>query len=144
MPAWKVDTVAIAESRHQMLMGFGAFYFMGAQLGSVLAVLPFLLVSEGISWAAGLVVPSFSVGFIIGNALSSFMVKRSRRRQHVIIAAASAAIAVLTAFVAPAALHNVIVVYVFVAAATLIGATIGCGEQCLRRDHLAHAYRSPA
>jgi MFS family permease len=117
--------VAIAESRYQALMGFGAFYFMGAQLSSVLAVLPFLLVAEGINWAAGLVVPTFSVGFIIGNALSALVVKRSRHRQHVIIAAASAAIAVLTAVIAVAALHDVLVVFVFLLASTLIGGTMG-------------------
>lgn len=117
--------MAVAESRYQALMGFGAFYFMGAQLSSVLAVLPFLLVAEGINWAAGLVVPTFSVGFIIGNALSSLVVKRSRHRQHVVIAAASAAIAVLTAVIAVAALHNVLVVYVFLSASMMIGGTMG-------------------
>jgi MFS family permease len=117
--------VPIAESRYQVLMGFGAFYFMGAQLGSALAVLPFLLVGEGFNWAAGLVVPTFSVGFIIGNALSPLVVIRSRRRQNVVIAAASATIALLTAAIAMAALHNTMVVFAFLSASMLVGGAMG-------------------
>jgi MFS family permease len=117
--------VAIAESRYQALMGFGAFYFMGAQLGSVLAVLPFLMASEGMSRVAGLVVPSFSVGFVVGNALSPLAVKWSGRHQNMIIAVASAVIAVLTVFVAVAALHNTLVVFAFLSSSVLIGGAMG-------------------
>ncbi|MCV7302305.1 MFS transporter [Mycobacterium barrassiae] len=117
--------MAIAESRYQALMGFGAFYFMGAQLGSVLAVLPFLMASEGMSRAAGLVVPSFSVGFVVGNALSPLAVKWSGRHQNMIIAVASATIAVLTVFVAVAALYNTLVVFAFLSSSVLIGGAMG-------------------
>ncbi|GAT07201.1 MFS transporter [Mycolicibacterium novocastrense] len=117
--------MAVAQSRYRVLLGFGAFYFMGAQLGSVLAVLPFLLVSEDMNVAAGFVVPSFSIGFVLGNAMSSQVLKRSGHRTNGVIAAAAGAIAVLTALVATAALHNTLVVFTFLASSVLIGGAMG-------------------
>ncbi|KUH96889.1 hypothetical protein AU190_01690 [Mycolicibacterium acapulense] len=117
--------MAVAQSRYRVLLGFGAFYFMGAQLGSVLAVLPFLLVAEDMDMAAGFVVPSFSIGFVLGNAMSSLLLKRSRHRPNVVIAAAAGTIAVLTAIVATAALHNTLVVFTFLSSSVLIGGAMG-------------------
>ncbi|KUI41806.1 hypothetical protein AU198_11615 [Mycobacterium sp. GA-1199] len=117
--------MAVAQSRYRVLLGFGTFYFMGAQLGSVLAVLPFLLVSEDRDIAAGFVVPSFSIGFVLGNAMSSLVLKRSRHRPNVVIAGAAGAIAVLTAIVATAALHNTLVVFTFLSSSVLIGGAMG-------------------
>ena len=117
--------VAVVANRYPALMTFGASYFMGAQMGSVLAVLPFLLASEGVNWAATLVVPVFSVGFIVGNALSPAALQRSRRRHYVVIASAAAAIAVLTAFSAAAALRDRHIALAFLVSALVIGGAMG-------------------
>jgi len=71
-------------------------------MASVSVVLPFLLAEKGIYWAAGLLYPTFSIGFIAGNALSPSVVERSRRRQNAVIATAAATIAVLTSCIAAA------------------------------------------
>jgi MFS family permease len=111
--------------RHRILLAFGASYSVGAQMASVRAVLPFLLAEKGIYWAAGLLYSTFSIGFIAGNALSPTVVERSSRRQYLVIATASAAIAALTAIVAVAALGDVLVAVVFLASSLVIGAAMG-------------------
>ena len=111
--------------RYRVLLAFGASYSVGAQMASVRAVLPFLLAEKGIYWAAGLLYSTFSVGFIAGNALSPTVVERSRRRQFVVIATASATIAALTAVVAAAALGDVAVALVFLSSSLVIGAAMG-------------------
>ena len=63
--------------RYYVLLAFGASYSVGAQMASVSVVLPFLLAQKGILWAAGLLYPTFSIGFIAGNALSPLVVERS-------------------------------------------------------------------
>ena len=108
-------------------------------MASVSVVLPFLLAQKGIFWAAGLLYPTFSIGFIAGNVLSPLVVERSRRRQNVVIATAAATIAVLTSCIAAADLRDVLVVPVFLLASLGDRLRDGNGEQCLRRDHFAHA-----
>jgi hypothetical protein len=58
--------VAFGVSRYYVLLAFGASYSVGAQMASVSVVLPFLLAQKGILWAAGLLYPTFSIGFIAG------------------------------------------------------------------------------
>jgi hypothetical protein len=109
--------VAFGASRYYVLLAFGASYSVGAQMSSVSVVLPFLLAQKGIFWAAGLLYPTFSMGFIAGNALSPAVVERSRRHQNVVIATAAATIAALTSCIAAADLHDVLVTPVFLLAA---------------------------
>jgi MFS family permease len=111
--------------RYHLLLAFGASYSVGAQMASVSVVLPFLLAQKGIVGAAGLLYPTFSIGFIAGNALSPPVVERSRRRQNAVIAAAAAAIAALTACIAAAELRDAFVAPVFLSAALLIGCAMG-------------------
>jgi MFS family permease len=111
--------------RYHLLLAFGASYSVGAQMASVSVVLPFLLAQKGIVWAAGLLYPTFSIGFIAGNALSPLVVERSRRRQNAVIAAAAATIAALTACIAAAELRDAFVAPVFLSAALLIGCAMG-------------------
>ena len=94
-------------------------------MASVSVVLPFLLAGKGIYWAAGLLYPTFSIGFIAGNALSPLVVERSRRRQNAVIAAAAATIAVLTSCIAAAELRDAFVAPVFLSASLLIGCAMG-------------------
>jgi MFS family permease len=117
--------VAFGASRYHVLLAFGASYSVGAQMAGVSVVLPFLLAEKGIFWAAGLLYPTFSIGFIAGNALSPVVVERSRRRQNAVIAAAAATIAALTSCVAAAALGDAFVAPVFLSAALLIGGAMG-------------------
>ena len=111
--------------RYYVLLAFGASYSVGAQMASVSVVLPFLLAQKGILWAAGLLYPTFSIGFIAGNALSPLVVERSRRRQNAVIATAAATIAALTACIAVAGLRDAFVAAVFLLASLLIGCAMG-------------------
>ena len=108
-----------------MLLAFGSAYSVGAQMAAVASVLPFLLAEKGIVWAAGVLFPTFSIGFIIGNALSPIVVQRSGRRQNTVIAAAAATIAALTLCIAAAALSDVAVAVVFLSASLVIGCAMG-------------------
>jgi MFS family permease len=117
--------VAFAASRYHVLLTFGASYSVGAQMASVSVVLPFLLAQKGIFWAAGLLYPTLSIGFIAGNALSPLVVERSRRRQNLVIATAAATIAALTSCIAAADLRDVLVVPVFLLASLVIGCAMG-------------------
>jgi MFS family permease len=117
--------VAFGVGRYHVLLAFGASYSVGAQMASVSVVLPFLLAQRGIFWAAGLLYPTFSIGFIAGNALSPLVVERSRRRQNAVIATAAATIAALTACVAVAGLRDAFVAPVFLLASLLIGCAMG-------------------
>jgi MFS family permease len=119
------EGVAFGVSRYYVLLAFGASYSVGAQMASVSVVLPFLLAQKGIYWAAGLLYPTFSIGFIAGNALSPLVVERSRRRQNVVIATAAATIAALTLCIAAADLRDVLVVPVFLLASLVIGCAMG-------------------
>jgi MFS family permease len=120
-----VRAVASVSSRYPVLLTFGASYSVGAQMASVSAVLPFLLAAKGISWAAGLLYPVFSIGFIAGNVLSPPVITRLGRRQNVVIATAAATIAVLTACIAAADLRDVLVAPVFLVASLVIGCAMG-------------------
>ena len=117
--------MALGASRYHVLLAFGASYSVGAQMASVSSVLPFLLAAKRIFWAAGLLYPVFSIGFIAGNALSPPVIERSRRRQYVVIATASATIAALTACVAVAGRSDVLVAAVFLSASLVIGCAMG-------------------
>jgi MFS family permease len=139
--------VAFGASRYHVLLAFGASYSVGAQLASVSVVLPFLLAQKGIFWAAGLLYPTFSIGFIAGNALSPLVVERSRRHQNVVIATAAATIAVLTSCIAVADLRDALVAPVFLLASLVIGCAMGMANNAYaeiisrmldrrRRNHL--------
>ena len=139
--------MAFGASRYHVLLAFGASYSVGAQLASVSVVLPFLLAQKGIFWAAGLLYPTFSIGFIAGNALSPLVVERSRRHQNVVIATAAATIAVLTSCIAAADLRDVLVAPVFLLASLVIGCAMGMANNAYaeiisrmldrrRRNHL--------
>lgn len=139
--------MAFGASRYHVLLAFGASYSVGAQMASVSVVLPFLLAAKGIFWAAGLLYPAFSIGFITGNALSPLVVERSRRRQNVVIATAAATIAALTSCIAAADLRDVLVAPVFLAASLVIGCAMGTANNAYaeiisrmldrtRRNHL--------
>jgi MFS family permease len=117
--------VTFTASRYHVLLTFGASYSIGAQMAGVSVVLPFLLAAKGLYWAAGLLYPTFSIGFIAGNALSPSVVERSRRRQNAVIATAAATIAVLTSCIAAAALRDAFVAPVFLLASLLIGCAMG-------------------
>ena len=132
-------TVALGASRYHVLLAFGASYSVGAQMASVSVVLPFLLAQKGIFWAAGLLYPTFSIGFIAGNALSPLVVERSRRRQNVVIAAAAATIAALTSCIAVAGTARCACRPGIPRGVVGDRLRDGLGEQCLRRNHLANA-----
>lgn len=116
-------------------------------MASVTAVLPFLLAQKGIFWAAGLLYPIFSIGFIAGNALSPLVIERSRHRQNVVIATAAATIGALTSCIAAADLGDVLVAPIFLSASLVIGCAMGMANNAYaeiisrmldreRRNHL--------
>ncbi len=129
-------------SRYRVLLAFGASYSVGAQLANVSSVLPYLLAEKSIVWAAGVLFPTFSIGFVAGNALSPIVVERSRRHQNVIIAAAAATIAALTACIAASALSDVLVAVVFLSASLVIGCAMGMANNAYAEIISRMLYRS--
>ena len=97
---------------------------MGMQLASVSSVVPFILAEQGIVWAASLVFPTFSVGYIVGNSVSPFTLARFRRTDY-LVAATTAVVAALVAGIALAASVNAFLAVVSLAAVSLIGIAFG-------------------
>ncbi|MBO0680501.1 MFS transporter [Mycolicibacterium sp. S2-37] len=67
--------------------------------------------------------PAYSVGTIIGNALSPFIVERSRHKKHLVVAGAAAALAILILCNAIAARTEVLVAAVFLVTSWATGVT---------------------
>lgn len=108
-------------SRYRALLAQGVFYDAGLQLANVSVVLPFILSSRGAVWEAGLLYPAFSVGIILGNALSPPMLERSRHLKHYVVAATAVAIAFFVVLDAIVARVDVIVTGVFLVTSLAIG-----------------------
>jgi len=88
-------------------------------------VLPFICAASGYVWAAGMLFPAFTVGNVIGNALSPYLLLRAHRLKHLVIAASTAAMALLVALAAWSAWRQLFVAATFLAVALAIGTASG-------------------
>lgn len=114
-----------AVSRFGLLVTHGTFYTAGVQLSSVAVVLPFICAQQGLFWAAGLLYPAFTIGIVMGNAMSPFILHWSRDLKHFVLAAAAVAMAALVVCNAVVALTRVLVGIVFLSTSWAIGAVSG-------------------
>jgi len=112
---------------YRLLLTYGSFFATGKQLAHVSVVLPFILAQQGALWAAALVYPMFSIGYVAGNSLSPFALDRWRRLER-LAAVAAVMVGGLIGCIALVALTKVLVALVFLGAAWLIGLAIGIGN----------------
>ncbi len=75
--------------RYGVLLTQGTFYTTGMQLANIAVVLPFICAQHGNLWAAALLFPAYSIGAILGNSVSPFVLERSRHLRHLVLAATS-------------------------------------------------------
>ena len=75
-----------AAGPYRVLLAHGTLYIAGLQLANVSVVLPFIAAEYDLLWVAGLLYAAYSIGIVLGNALSPYVLQRTRRQNHVLIA----------------------------------------------------------
>lgn len=110
---------------YRTLLAQGTLHVTGAQLANVSVVLPFICAASGYVWAAGMLFPAFTVGNVIGNSLSPYLLLRAHRLKHLVIAVSTAAMALLVALAAWSAWTRVFIAATFLAVALAIGTASG-------------------
>jgi MFS family permease len=78
------------------LLSQGTCYTAGMQLSNGAVVLPLICAHQGLTWAAALLFPAFSVGDIVGNSLSPMVLQRVGQMRHLLLAAIAASVGALT------------------------------------------------
>ena len=112
-------------ARYGALLTTGGLYMTGVYLASVTIVLPYILSTQGVIWAAGLIYPAYIVGYIIGNASAPAVVARSGARVHLVLAGSAVAQAACVLIEATAASTDFFVAGVFLTMSVVAG--IACG-----------------
>jgi MFS family permease len=120
--------VNVHAGRYRTLLTQGTFYTTGLQLSNAAVVLPFICAQQGIFWAGGLLYPVYSVGLILGNSVSPFVLERSRHLKHLVLAATALAIAALVVCNAIVAVLGVGIATVFLATSAAIGIANGLSK----------------
>ena len=111
-----------------VLLTQGTLYSTGLQLANVSVVLPFICAQQGLFWVAGLIYPAFSVGIVIGNSLSPYVVQHAQHRKHLVVAGTTAATAALVILSAAAAASGILVAAAFLTTALLSGLVSGISK----------------
>lgn len=78
------------------LLSQGTFYTAGMQLSNGTVILPLICAHQGLSWAAALLFPAFSLGDIVGNTVSPMVLQRVGQARHRLLAAIAGSVAALT------------------------------------------------
>jgi MFS family permease len=120
--------VNVHAGRFGILLTQGTFYTTGLQLSNVSVVLPFIAAEQGIFWAAGLLYPAYSLGAILGNSMSPFILERSRHHKHLVVSAASLTMAALILCNAIVAMTGVGIAGMFLATSLAIGIANGLSK----------------
>lgn len=107
------------------LLTTGGLYLTGVYLASVTIVLPYILSTRGVIWAAGLIYPAYIVGYIIGNAFAPPVVARSGARVQLVLAGSAFAQAACVVIEATAARTDFFVAGAFLTMSVVAG--IACG-----------------
>lgn len=110
---------------YRVLLTQGAFHVTGAQLANVSVVLPFICAAAGYVWAAGMLFPAFTVGNVIGNSLSPYLLLRAHRLKHLVIVGSTAVMSLLVAVAAWSAWTEFFIAATFLVVALAIGVTSG-------------------
>ena len=120
--------VNVHAGRYRTLLTQATFFTTGLQLSNVSVVLPFICAQHGLFFAAGMLYPAYSIGVIVGNSMSPFVLERSRHHKHLVLAAAALAIAVLVLCNAAVAILGVGIATVFLTTSAAIGIANGLSK----------------
>ncbi|WP_208611904.1 MFS transporter [Mycobacterium paraffinicum] len=77
------------------LLSQGTIHTAGMQLSNGAVVLPFIAAHHGLTWAAAMLFPAYSIGSIVGHSLSPAALQRAGQMRHLLLAALAAASAAL-------------------------------------------------
>lgn len=94
------------------LLSQGTIHTAGMQLSNGAVVLPFICAHHGLTWAAALLFPAYSIGSIVGHSLSPAALQRAGQMQHLllaVLATASAALILCDAVIAWSGLFAAVV-----------------------------------
>ncbi|WP_099022492.1 MFS transporter [Mycolicibacterium palauense] len=121
------DTSA-ERGRYRVFLSQGTLYITGLQLANVSVVLPFIAAQFDLLWVAGLVYAAYSVGVVVGNSLSPYVLRRSHANLHAVIAGSTGAMAVFVALSGISARTGLLVAAVFLAASLAAGLVSGLSK----------------
>lgn len=111
--------------RYGVLLTQGTFYTTGMQLANIAVVLPFICAQHGNLWAAALLFPAYSIGAILGNSVSPFVLERSRHLRHLVLAATSLVMAGLLTINGIAAVRGAGISQIFLTTSVALGIASG-------------------
>lgn len=113
---------------YRVYLAQGTLYLTGLQLSNVTVVLPFIAAEYNLLWVAGLVYSASAVGLALGNALSPYVLLRSRTHAHLVIASSTGATAVAVTLSALSAWSGLLVAACFLTATLAIGLVSGLSK----------------
>jgi hypothetical protein len=79
------------------LLSQGTIHTAGMQLSNGAVVLPFIAAHHGLTWAAAMLFPAYSIGSIAGNSMSPAALQRAGQMRHLLLAGLAAISAALIA-----------------------------------------------
>lgn len=91
----------------------GALYTAGMQFSNGAVVLPFICAHLGLTWLAALLFPAYGLGSIVGNSVSSAVLRRVGQMRHLLLAAMAASVGALILCDAVIRWNGVLVAAVF-------------------------------
>ncbi|SOX52434.1 hypothetical protein MAAFP003_1100 [Mycobacterium ahvazicum] len=77
------------------LLSQGTIHTAGMQLSNGAVVLPFIAAHHGLTWAAAMLFPAYSIGSIAGHSLSPAALQRAGQMRHLLLAVSAAISAAL-------------------------------------------------
>ena len=113
---------------YRTLLTQGTLYTTGTQLANVSVVLPFICAQQGYFWAAGLLYPAYSIGIVIGNSLSPYVLQRARHLKHLVIATTTGLMATLVAISAFSAWTRLFIAGIFLSVSLATGVVAGISK----------------
>ncbi|MCB0930679.1 MAG: MFS transporter [Mycobacterium sp.] len=122
------DGAADERGPYRVFLAQGTLYLTGMQLANVTVVLPFIAAEYNLLWVAGLVYAASAVGVALGNALSPFVLARSRSNVHAVIAWSTGAMAAAVALSALSAWSGLFVAAGFLSASLAAGLVSGLSK----------------
>jgi hypothetical protein len=86
---------ASAQNPFWRLLSQGTIHTAGMQLSNGAVVLPFIAAHHGLTWAAAMLFPAYSIGSIVGHSISPAALQRAGQMRHLLLAGSAAASAAL-------------------------------------------------
>ena len=114
--------------RYGVLLAQGTVYITGLQLANVSVVLPFIAAEYNLLWVAGLLYAAYSVGIVVGNSVSPYVLRRAQHDKHVLIAGSTAIMAAFVLVSGLSARSGFLVAGVFLTASLAVGTVSGISK----------------